>query len=221
MDENKLPKKFFLLLALIAVAVIGIFAFFVFNGPKPAPRISNYDLENENAAGGAVAPPVLPSDPFLGPDNAANTIIEFGDYECPTCAAASSELIALLGQRSDTRLVWKDYPMDAHPNAEPAAEAARCAGDQGKYWQFHDVLFANQDNLSDQTYMAAAAGLKLDLNAFTACLQNGTHRSEVAAGVAAGDAAAINELPFIFINGEPYPGGVTAQELNAVLPAKN
>ena len=215
MDENKLPKKFFLLLALIAAAVIGIFAFFVFTGPKPAPRISNYDLSND--AEGIVAPPVLPSDPSLGPDNAANTIIEFGDYECPTCAAASSELTALLGQRSDTRLVWKDYPMDAHPNAEPAAEAARCAGDQGKYWQFHDALFANQDNLSDQAYMAAAAGLKLDLNAFAACLQNGAHRSEVAAGVAAGDAAAINSLPFIFVNGAPYAGDVTLQELNAVL----
>jgi protein-disulfide isomerase len=215
MDDGRLPGKFVLLLTLAAVAVIGIFALTVSSGPKEVPRIANYDLSNNSS--NLVAPEALPSDPSLGPSDATNTIIEFGDYECPDCATASSELTALLAQRKDTRLVWKDYPMSGHDNAEPAAEAARCAGDQGKYWQFHDALFAKQDSLGSDLYASIADDLKLDKGAFSTCLNNDAHRNEISSDVAAGDAALIDSLPYLFINGQPYAGGVTAQEINAVL----
>jgi protein-disulfide isomerase len=215
MADGKLPGKLALFLTLAAIAVIGIFALTVSSGPKELPRIANYDLENESA--NLVAPTILPSDPQLGSANATNTIIEFGDYECTDCAAAASQLAAVIAQRKDTRLVWKDYPMTGHANALSAAEAARCAGDQGKFWQFHDALFAKQDSLGADLYPSIAADLKLDANAFSSCMTNGSHQSEISSDAAAGDAALIDSLPYLFINGQPYTGGVTAQEINVYL----
>jgi protein-disulfide isomerase len=215
MDDGKLPGKFALLLTLAAVAVIGIFALTVSSGPKELPRIANYDLENTSA--NLTAPTIFPFDPQLGPVNATNTIIEFGDYECAACATAAPELTALVSQRDDTRLVWKDYPLSGHANAEPAAEAARCAGDQGKFWQFHDALFAKQDSLGADLYVSIAADLKLDASAFSSCLKNGSHQNEISSDADAGDAALIDSLPYLFINGAPYAGGITAQEISAFL----
>ncbi len=215
MTDDKLSGKLAIYISLAAIAVIGIFAFFVFSSPTTTPRIADFDL-NKNADN-IVVPGVLASDPFLGPKNAVNTIIEFGDYECAACANAASELAALVKLRNDTRLVWKDYPMSGHANAAAAAEAARCANDQGKFWQFHDALFQYQNSLNEEKYTTLAAELKLNLGTFSSCLKNLVHKNEVNYGLASGDAAGIDSLPYLFINGEVYSGNVTAQEINIFL----
>ena len=86
--------------------------------------------------------------PELGPKDAPVTIVEFGDFQCPFCKKSEDSIKQVRAKYADkVRLVYMDFPLSFHPNALPAAEAARCAGDQGKFWQFHDALFDAQPNL--------------------------------------------------------------------------
>jgi protein-disulfide isomerase len=103
-------------------------------------------------------------------------------------------------------LVWKDCPSSSHPNAEAAAEAAHCAGDQGKYWEYHDLLIQNQDQLGPDLYPMLAATLKLNATAFASCLANGAHADEVSASINECASAGVNELPSFFVNGKLFSG---------------
>ena len=106
------------------------------------------------------------------------------------------------------KLVFADYPLQIHPNAIPAAEAARCAGDQNGYWQMHDLLFANQDvwaQLADATsqFVAYAQRLNLDTGPFTSCLANGTHRQALLKAQADAQALGLPGTPSFAVNGTP------------------
>jgi protein-disulfide isomerase len=104
------------------------------------------------------------------------------------------------------KLVYHDYPLNSHPNAIPAAEAARCAGDQQAYWQMHDALFQNQANWAGRANPAGlfaryAQEIGLDQAAFSSCLQNGTHRQAVLQARTAGDAMQLTGTPSFAVNG--------------------
>src|SRR3954451_17000425 len=93
-----------------------------------------------------LTPPVSPQDHALGPDHAPVTIVEYGDFECPTCKQAAPAVKLLLERfGGHVRAVFRHFPLDAHPHALAAAQAAECAGGQGRFWEMHDLLFAKQD----------------------------------------------------------------------------
>jgi len=200
-----------MLLALAAAAVIGLFAWRVI--PRETPSVP---------AAVPPAPPVAPTvtflDPVRGTRNAPHTIIEFGDYACPACAAAETELTSLMSAHPDIRLVWKDFPLPSHPHAQGAAEAAHCAGDQGKYWEFHDLLMANQSRLGEAFYAESAAQLGLGGEAFATCMVSGRHAARVQASFDEGAAAGVDRVPYFFVNGRTFSGAVTGEMLRGALP---
>src|SRR5512138_1377201 len=145
--------------------------------------------------------------PSKGPTAAPVTIVEFSDFECPFCSKAEPTVKALLAKYPDKiRLVYRDFPLPMHPRAPKAAEAAHCAGDQGKYWEMHEKLFANQQALGVDALKGYAKDLKLDDAKFAKCLESGEKAKEVDAGRKAGEKVGVTGTPAFFINGLQLTG---------------
>ncbi len=150
----------------------------------------------------------VPIDPALGPASAPVTLIEFSDFQCPFCQRVEPTLKRLKQTYGDKlRIVWKDFPLtQIHPQAFKASEAAHCAGDQGKYWEFHDVLFSDQQLLQPENLKQHATKLGLDAAAFGACLDSSKYAERVRDGVAQGSRLGVNSTPMIYINGRRVSG---------------
>jgi protein-disulfide isomerase len=103
-------------------------------------------------------------------------------------------------------VVWKDFPLPIHSQARGASEAARCAGDQGHFWDYHDLLFANQQALTVDDLKRHARTLKLDLDQFAVCIERGTHRADVTVNLEEGARQGVEATPTVFINGRPVMG---------------
>ena len=152
----------------------------------------------------------VPTDgfPSTGPANAPVTIVEFSDYQCPYCKAWFTQTWPQIQKAyaGKIRLVYRDFPLyGAHPNAEAAAEAASCAGEQGQYWQYHDQLF-NGSQLDDDAFNNYASNLKLDLTRFQSCMTNHTYQKDVQANYQFGTTLGISGTPTFFLNGIPMVG---------------
>ncbi len=146
---------------------------------------------------------VRPDDPMTGARHAAVTVVEFSDFQCPFCSRAVGpvkEVEQAFGM--DVRIVWKHMPLPFHPNALPAAIAAEAARQQGKFWEMHDKLFANQQALSEATYERYATELGLDLARFKAACQAKETRKRVEEDRAAAAAAGVNGTPSFVVDGE-------------------
>lgn len=146
-------------------------------------------------------------DPMRGPKDAPVTIVEFSEYQCPFCARVTPTLKALEQKYGDKiRIVYKDYPLQNHLQAPKAAEAAHCAGDQGKYWQLHDRMFANQSLLQVPDLKKHAAAVGLDQAVFDQCLDGGKHAARVQDGVTYGNTLGVSSTPTLYINGRVVTG---------------
>ena len=146
-------------------------------------------------------------DPARGLASAPIQLVEFSDFECPYCRQLEPVLTRLRDKYGDRlRLVWKDFPLPIHSQARGAAEAARCAGDQGHFWEYHDLLFANQQSLAPDDLKRHAATMKLDPGQFAACLERGRHRAEITANLEEGTRQGIEATPTVFINGRAVIG---------------
>ncbi len=146
--------------------------------------------------------------PSLGPDNAPVTIIEFSDFECPYCKQWFTSTWPQLQKAygSKIRLVYRDLPLtDIHPDAEPAAEAAGCAGEQNQYWAYHDRLFSSS-SLGQNVYISYATALKLDVTKFTDCLNSHRYQADIQADAQYGKSLGITGTPTFFVNGIPMVG---------------
>ena len=146
-------------------------------------------------------------DPSRGPANAPITIIEFSEYQCPFCARVTPTLKAIEQKYAGkVRFVFKDFPLQNHQQAPKAAEAAHCAGDQGKYWELHDRLFANQQLLQVPELKKHAAAVGLDQAAFDQCLDSGKHTDNVQADLDLGSQMGVGSTPTLYINGRLVTG---------------
>jgi len=155
----------------------------------------------------------ITEDPSSGSVAAEIQIVEFADFECPYCRQLEPVLRQLRAKYGDRlRLVWKDFPLAIHDRAHAAAEAARCAADQGRFWEFHDRLFENQQALDADGLRRHARDAGLDEPKFLGCLEQGTHRGEIAADQEEGARHGVEATPTLFINGRPIIG---AQPLDA------
>lgn len=154
-----------------------------------------------------------------GDPNAPVTIVEFADFQCPYCQrseAALKEVLAKYGSR--VKLAWEDFPLsEIHSHAEKAAEAARCAGDQGKYWEYHDSLFADQSKLDEASLTARANTLHLDQATFQSCLDSGKFKSQVEADRQAGIKLGISGTPSYFVNGVFASGVQSVEEFQKLI----
>jgi protein-disulfide isomerase len=150
---------------------------------------------------------VVPRAPRRGPERAPVTIVEFSDMRCPFCARAQPVLERVLeAYPAEVRLVHRHFPGAGHAQARPAAEAAECAGEQGKFWQYRARLFAQASDLGPARLRAIAQDLRLDGPAFASCLGDGRSGARVSEDVAAGREAGVTGTPTFFVNGRLLEG---------------
>ena len=145
--------------------------------------------------------------PTKGPANAPIEMIEFSDFQCPYCESAFPTVNQVLNTYGDRiHFTYRHYPLAIHPRARPAAEAAQCAAEQGKFWPFHDKLFGDQSRLSDADFRQDAAQLGLDTAQFNACVDSRKYQAEVDVDIRAGDEAGVSGTPAFYINGRMLSG---------------
>ncbi len=161
---------------------------------------------------------VASHDPVRGPATAPITIVEYSDYECPYCGRVTPTLEKLRAAYPETvRLVFKDFPLPNHAKAPKASEAAHCASEQGKYWEMHDRLFANQQALEVPELKQHAVALGLQAATFDQCLDSGKHAGIVAADLDEGRKLGIESTPTLFVNGRPIVGAQPFEFFVAVI----
>jgi protein-disulfide isomerase len=143
-----------------------------------------------------------------GDAKAPVTIVEFSDYSCPFCRAAESTMNELLAKYPvNVKVSYRDFPLrELHPEAQQAAEASRCAGEQGKFWEYHDALFANPKKHAAEDLVADAHALQLDQAKFDACMTSQRYRAQVDQDVLLGSRAGVVSTPGFFINGKFVSG---------------
>jgi protein-disulfide isomerase len=161
---------------------------------------------------------VAPGAHRKGAADAPITIVEFSDFQCPFCGRAARDLRELVGTTPGVSLVFRHFPLDTacngnlqrqmHSNACAAAYAAECAGKQGRFWEYHDILFENGQRLGREALVTYAERVGLDVPAFTRCLDDPATHARVAADVAAAKQAGVNSTPTLFINGRLVEGAL-------------
>jgi len=157
-----------------------------------------------------------------GPKDAPVTIVEFSDFQCPYCKTATATLRQVLDKYpGKVRLIFRDYPLvSIHPAAPKAHEAARCAADQGKFWEYHDLLFERAPRLSPQDLKQYAQDLKLDAGAFGQCLDTGKYVAEVDKDTQEGARLGLTGTPSFFINGRQLVGAQPIGTFQKIIDAE-
>jgi protein-disulfide isomerase len=146
--------------------------------------------------------PVDTADHILGSIHAPVTVVEYGDFECPNCKQAAPAVKLLLERFAGrVRFAFRHFPLEGvHPHALLAAEAAECAGGQGKFWQMHDLLFENQDHLKLKQLYGYAERLGLDMARFTAEMDDHVYLQRVREHIESGDSSGVRATPGFFVN---------------------
>jgi len=180
------------------------------SGNTTAPEINMTELADD--------------DPVEGDPNAPVTIIEFSDFECPFCGNFYKNSLSLIRkdyiETGKVKIIYRDYPLSFHPEAQKAAEASECADEQGKFWEYHDKLFENQADLSVANEKKWAKELGLDSAKFDQCLDSGAMASEVAADFSDGQSIGITGTPSFLINGKAVVGAQPFSVFKQVIDAE-
>jgi len=157
--------------------------------------------------------------PSHGPANAPVTIVEFADFECPFCGGLFPTLKLVEKNYTDkVRFVYRHFPLtNIHPRAQKAAEAAVCANEQGHFWEFHDSMFGNQQQLTVPDLKRRAEVMKLDTAAFNSCLDSGRAAEAVKKDAAEGSQAGVTGTPALFINGRMLTGAQPYNEIRNII----
>lgn len=163
---------------------------------------------------GCISPGPIPSGvdaqgrQYRGAADAKVTIVEFSDFQCPFCAEAEPVVQQLLREYGGkVKLIYRHYPLPEHQNAQKAAEAAECAADQGKFWEMHDAMYANQQLLDSAGLQKLAGGAGLGMQEFSACLQSGKKAGKIASDVFEGGRFGVRATPTFFVDGIGIEGG--------------
>jgi protein-disulfide isomerase len=161
---------------------------------------------------------VAANGPAKGPATAPVTIVEFSDFQCPFCGQLTPTLEQVKAKYGDKiRIVFRQYPLPFHQNAQKAAEAALCANEQGKFWEFHDYMFKNQNALGVDQLKAKAAELGLNADSFGKCVDSGKTATAIQTDIKEGSAAGVSGTPALFINGRFISGAVPIDQITSVI----
>jgi len=163
--------------------------------------------------------PVTPRDHSQGPQDAPLTLLEYGDFECPHCGRAHPIVKAIQQRFGDQlRFVYRHFPLaQIHPHAESAAETAEFAGAHKKFWEMHDLLFENQDQLGLPLYVELAGRLGLPVERLIEALETGEFTAKVQSDFSSGVRSGVNGTPTFFINGIRYDGPVDVVSMTEAL----
>ncbi len=156
--------------------------------------------------------------PVKGPASAKITIIEFSDFQCPYCKRGRDTMDEVAkAYPKDVKIAFKHYPLPFHKEAEPAAKAAWAAQQQGKFWEFHDALFNNQDKLGQDFYLATAKELKLDEAKFKADMASEAATKQVREDADIGSKNGIQGTPGFFVNGVAVKGAYPVSHFKTII----
>ncbi len=177
--------------------------------PQQPTRLSNVETDD---------------DPVLGEKDAPVTIVSFEDFQCPYCKRAYDDAIQQIKKgyidTGKVKYVFRDFPLSFHPNAAPAAEAAECADEQGKFWEYHDALYANQNKLGKEMYTKIAQELKMDITKFSQCIDSGKYKQEVQKDFEYGQSIGVSGTPTFFVNGIKLVGAQPYEAFKQVIDAE-
>jgi Na+/H+ antiporter NhaA len=184
----------------------------------PAPVRTRMLLGTARELTDLLAPVDTARDHVRGPEDAPVTVVEYGDFECPWTQMAAPTARELLAENADIRYVWRHLPLhDVHPHAQLAAEAAEAAGAQGMFWPMHDLLLANQDDLTLDDLLGHATRLGLDVHRFREDLVAHRHTARVAQDVESADRSGVAGTPTFFVNDRRHDGPQDIATLNTVI----
>jgi protein-disulfide isomerase len=174
---------------------------------EPPQNVKRYDVP-------------IDDDYVFGPADAPITIIEFSDFQCPYCRQWYTEVLQPLFEMypGKIRFVYRDFPLtNIHPEAVPAAIAANCAGEQGKYYEYHNSLFGGAYGLGGDAYQKYAADLALDSEQFSACVKSEKYRDEIFADLEWASNLGVQSTPTFFLNGIPLVGAQPLETFKTVI----
>jgi len=177
-------------------------------------EITGNAIEQETERNAPEEPTVIQvsadDDPFIGEEDAPVTIIEFSDFQCPYCQRFYLQTLPSIMENyvetGKVKIVFRDFPLGFHQYAHLASQAAQCANDQGKFWEYHDQIFENQQSLSETNLKTWAQDLGLDTEEFNDCLDSEKYADEVDKDIADGAAAGVSGTPSFFVNGIQITG---------------
>jgi protein-disulfide isomerase len=167
--------------------------------------------------------PVTSRDHIQGPEDAPLTLVEYGDYECPSCGSAYP-IVKRVQEKFGKRLrfVFRNFPLsEIHPHAESAAETAEFAAAQGRFWEMHDLLFENQEQLSEALYSELVQELGLSPAALRQAIEEGKYKDRVRTDFSSGVRSGVNGTPTFFIKGTRHDGPFDYETLVSALREKN
>lgn len=238
LEIDKFLKNYGTPISILVGALIIAASIYVSNGgtikgfglktPAKTPSAAATPPSSPQAVAGSTVNVSADDDPFLGNANAPVTIIEFGDFQCPFCRKlwrdALPQIKAKYIDTGKAKFVYRDFPLDIHPAAEPSAQAAACANEQGKFWQYHDKIFEEQDKQGESTIRYAVEDLKkwarevgLNVNSFNTCLDSGKYKQEVDKDLQDGIAAGVTGTPGSFINGRQIKGALPFAQFEKII----
>lgn len=156
--------------------------------------------------------------PAKGADNAKVTIVEFSDFQCPYCKKGAATMVDVMKKfKGKVKYHFRDFPLSFHDRAKQASNAGRCAAEQGKFWEFHDKVFAEQGKLSDDDLIAVGKTLKLDMAKYEPCVKEMKHAAELDKDMEAGSNAGVTGTPAYFINGIFISGAASLKKFETII----
>jgi protein-disulfide isomerase len=234
-QNNKTIKKWhqkwwgiiFLIILVIAVVYLAAFIYEVFTLIEIQTKSGGQNINYEQKLAQNVQLPnndlrrivETKDDPFSGPEDARIVIVEFSDFQCPYCQQASAIIKRIRLEYADSvKIIYRDFPIaNAHPQAIVSAVAAQCAAEQGMFWEYHDLLFLNQDNLGIDNLKKLAQDIGLDMDKFNPCLDTNKYQNEVLDDLQDGLKAGVSGTPTFFINGNIAPGIIPYEKYKEII----
>ncbi|MEK6853393.1 MAG: thioredoxin domain-containing protein [Nanoarchaeota archaeon] len=225
-DSAAKPKKFSsdMFWKVTTVVLIIVLVVLTFKGNNNSAPTGGTVVDNPEPAVAVNFEDLLDDDAVKGDEDAPVTIIEWSDFECPFCARFYRDTLPLIEEEyiktGKVKLVFRDFPLSFHQNAQKAAEAAECAGEQGKFWEMHDLLFEQGVEGGTAGFKQYAKQLGLNTAKFNECLDSGAMASEVRKDTADGAAAGIQGTPGFLINGKLVSGAQPFSSFKQVIDAE-
>jgi protein-disulfide isomerase len=213
-------NRFYLLLGGIAAAGAALLLYMV-NKPKAVSIPADVSILAADTAGFQGY--------FLGSDSAKVTVSEYADYQCPACRDFDMVQFPTVRQQLiETGLVrwrYRDFPLSMHPHSREAAHAAACAGDQGKLWDLHAIIYQRQPDWAEKKdamgeFRDYAAGAGVNLAKYDECMQSARYAGRIQAGVAEGLKLGVNSTPSFLIGGRLYAGSLPSDSIKALVQAQ-
>ncbi|MBU4314945.1 thioredoxin domain-containing protein [Patescibacteria group bacterium] len=219
-DAN--PKMLFVFGLVCGIAITMVLGWALPNFSNTAPSGADQDvvIDATDTQPELVLAAVTDTDHIRGDISQAKVVlIEYSDFECPYCGRHNPTMIDLYDQYgTDIAWVYRHLPLTSiHPDAVPSALASECAGEQGKFWEFADELYANQDSLGDDYYTQLATDLGLDVDQFTSCYTSQKYLSKVEADMQSGENAGVTGTPATFVNGTLVAGAYPLETFTGMI----